>query len=51
MTNSSSWQATLGKRIMNIFIGHKEDAIVIPTHKAFFRIIFKYIVILLFILG
>jgi len=48
---SSSWQATPGKRIMNIFIGHKGDGLAISKIKAFFRVILRYVVLLLFMLG
>ena len=48
---SSTWQATPGKRVMNIFIGHKGDGLAISKFKALFRISVRYIVILLFMLG
>lgn len=48
---SSPWQATPGKKTLNIFIGHKADAIAISKFKAFCRILLKYLIILLTLVG
>lgn len=47
----SKWQATPGKRIMSIFVGHKGDGIKISKLSAFFRVLLRGIVLSIFPIG
>lgn len=47
----SRWQATPGKRIMSIFIGHVGNGVKISKLASFFRILLRSIILILFPLG